>query len=35
MSSGYGPAGAFVGQPCLPESGEVAIVQSEVTVLGS
>ncbi len=35
MSGGYGPAGTFVGQPCLPESGEVAIVQSEVTVLDS
>ena len=32
MGGGYGPAGTFVGQPCLPESGEVAIVQSEVTV---
>lgn len=32
MGGGYGPAGTFAGQPCLPESGEVAIVQSEVTV---
>ncbi|CAI9405535.1 hypothetical protein [Nocardioides sp. T2.26MG-1] len=32
MGGGYGPVGTFAGQPCLPESGEVAIVQSEVTV---
>ncbi len=30
---GFGPAGTFAGQPCLPESGEVAIVQSEVSVV--
>ncbi|HYF73993.1 MAG TPA: hypothetical protein VD864_14280 [Nocardioides sp.] len=34
MGGGYGPVGTFAGQPCLPETGEVAIVQSEVTVLG-
>ena len=33
MGGGFGPAGTFAGQPCLPESGEVAIVQSEVTVV--
>jgi len=33
MSGGYGPAGTFAGQPCLPDGGEVAIVQSEVTVV--
>jgi hypothetical protein len=33
MGGGYGPAGTFQGQPCLPDDGEVAIVQSEVTVL--
>jgi hypothetical protein len=33
MGGGYGPAGTFAGEPCLPESGQVAIVQSEVTVL--
>lgn len=33
MGGGYGPAGTFAGQPCLPEGGEVAIVQSEVTVV--
>jgi hypothetical protein len=32
MGGAYGPAGTFAGQPCVPESGEVAIVQSEVTV---
>lgn len=29
---GYGPAGTFAGEPCLPDSGEVWIVQSEVQV---
>ena len=33
MGGGFGPAGTFAGQPCLPESGEVAIVQSDVTVV--
>ncbi len=32
MGGGFGPAGTFAGEPCLPESGEVAIVQSDVTV---
>lgn len=32
MGGGYGPVGTFAGQPCLPETGEVAIVQSAVTV---
>lgn len=35
MGGGFGPAGSFAGEPCVPASGEVAIVQSEVTVLGS
>ncbi|MDI6911785.1 hypothetical protein [Nocardioides sp.] len=30
-SGGFGPAGTFAGEPCVPASGEVAIVQSEVT----
>ena len=29
---GYVEAGTLDGEPCLPESGEIAVVQSEVTV---
>ena len=32
MGGGFGPAGTFAGEPCVPASGEVAIVQSEVAV---
>ena len=32
MSGGFSPAGTFAGEPCVPASGEVAIVQSDVTV---
>lgn len=31
-TGGYAPAGSFTGQACLPESGRVATVQSDVTV---
>ncbi|WP_395696184.1 hypothetical protein [Nocardioides sp.] len=33
MSGGYSPADRYAGDPCLPDSGEVAVVQSDVTVL--
>jgi hypothetical protein len=33
MSGGYAPAGNFASEPCLPSSGNVAVVQSDVTVL--
>lgn len=32
VSGGFGPAGTFAGEPCVPAGGEVAIVQSDVTV---
>lgn len=28
----YAPSGSFTGEPCLPDRGEVATVQSDVTV---
>ena len=33
MSGGNAPVGNFATQPCLPDSGEVAVVQSGVTVV--
>jgi len=32
MSGGFGSVGSYTGEPCLPDTGEVAIVQSQVTV---
>lgn len=32
FGGGYAPVATYAGEPCLPESGEVAAVQSEVTV---
>ena len=33
MAGGYAPVGNFATEPCLPDSGDVAVVQSDVTVL--
>jgi hypothetical protein len=33
MSGGSTPVGTFAGEPCLPDSGDVAVVQSDVTVV--
>ena len=32
FGGGFAPVATYTGEPCLPESGEVAAVQSEVTV---
>ena len=33
MTGGLAPVGNFATEPCLPESGDVAVVQSEITVV--
>ncbi|MCB0894152.1 MAG: hypothetical protein H6529_08350 [Nocardioides sp.] len=33
MSGGYVPVSTFATEPCLPEEGQVAVVQSDVTVV--
>jgi hypothetical protein len=33
MGGGYAPAGNYATEPCLPDSGDVAVVQSDVTVV--
>jgi hypothetical protein len=34
-TGGFTGAGTFSGEPCLPESGDVAVIQSSVEVVGS
>jgi hypothetical protein len=34
MTGTLAPAGNFTGEPCLPDSGDVAVVQSDVVVEG-
>ena len=33
MSGGSAPTGNYASEPCLPDSGDVAVVQSDVTVV--
>ena len=35
MSGGFTDASTFAGEPCLPESGDVAVIQSSVEVVAS